>query len=43
MGVKDWVFSGKVKRFKKRNVVKIPHMGWNTVRIERYHPVFAEF
>ena len=33
-------FPGKVKRFKKKNAVKIPHMGWNTVRIERNHPVF---
>ena len=33
-------FPGKVKRFKKKNSVKIPHMGWNTVRIKRNHPVF---
>ena len=33
-------FPGKVKRFKKKNAVKIPHMGWNTVRINRNHPVF---
>ena len=32
---------GKVKRFKKKNAVKIPHMGWNTVRIKRNHPVFS--
>ena len=35
------VLSGKVRRFKKNNSVKIPHMGWNTVRFKRYHPVFA--
>ena len=33
-------FSGKVMRFKRKNAVKIPHMGWNTVRINRNHPVF---
>ena len=33
-------FPGKVKRFKEKNAVKIPHMGWNTVRIKRNHPVF---
>ena len=32
---------GKVKRFKTKNAVKIPHMGWNTVRIKRNHPVFS--
>ena len=33
-------FPGKVKRFMKKNAVKVPHMGWNTVRIKRNHPVF---
>ena len=32
---------GQVKRFKKKNAVKIPHMGWNTVRIKRNHPLFS--
>ena len=32
---------GKVKRFRKKNAVKIPHMGWNTVSINRDHPVFS--
>ena len=32
---------GKVKRFKKKNAVKVPHMGWNTVRIKRNHPLFS--
>ena len=32
---------GKVKRFQKKNAVKVPHMGWNTVRITRNHPVFS--
>ena len=32
---------GKVKRFKKKNDVKIPHMGWNTVSIKRTHPIFC--
>ena len=31
---------GKVKRFNTKNSVKIPHMGWNTVRIKRNHPLF---
>ena len=35
------ILPGKVKRFKKTNAVKIPHMGWNTVRIKRNHPVFS--
>ena len=33
-------FSGKVKRFDIKNSVKVPHMGWNTVRIKRNHPLF---
>ena len=32
---------GKVKRFKKKNAVKVPHMGWNTVRMKRNHPLFS--
>ena len=32
---------GKVKRFKKKNAVKVPHMGWNAVRIKRNHPLFS--
>ena len=32
---------GKVKRFKKKNDVKVPHMGWNTVRIKRNHPLLS--
>jgi len=32
---------GKVKRFKTKNAVKIPHMGWNTVSLKRNHPVFS--
>ena len=32
---------GKVKRFQKKNAVKVPHMGWNTVRITRNHPVVS--
>ena len=35
------ILSGRVKRFKKKNDVKVPHMGWNTVRIKRNHPVFS--
>ena len=31
---------GKVKRFNTKNSVKVPHMGWNTVRIKRNHPLF---
>ena len=32
---------GKVKRFNTKNSVKVPHMGWNTVRIKRNHPLFS--
>ena len=31
---------GKVKRFNTKNSVKVPHMGWNTVRTKRNHPLF---
>ena len=30
---------GKVKRFKTKNSVKIPHMGWNTLDITRCNPL----
>ena len=33
-------FPGKVKRFNTKNSVKVPHMGWNTVRTKRNHPLF---
>lgn len=45
------VFRGKVRRFKfgdttynppAKSVLKIPHMGWNTVRFINKPPIFAE-
>lgn len=45
------VFRGKVQRFKfddtaynpaAKNVLKIPHMGWNTVRFINKPPIFEE-
>lgn len=42
------LFSGKVKRFNfgslgtDKELLKIPHMGWNTAKIERRSPIFAE-
>ena len=35
------LISGKVERFTKQFSVKIPHMGWNTVKLTRNHPVFS--
>ncbi len=32
------VFPGKVKRFQSTDI-KIPHMGWNDIKIENRHPV----
>ncbi len=44
------IFRGKVQRFKfgdtaytaAKNVLKIPHMGWNTLRFINKPPIFAE-
>lgn len=42
----DW-FAGKVRRFPSGLTdsgggrLKVPHMGWNTVRQQRRHPLFA--
>lgn len=32
---------GRVRRFPKRPGLKVPHMGWNRVRVVREHPVLA--
>ena len=33
-----WI-AGKVIKIKKKNRIKIPHMGWNTVKIISKHPI----
>ena len=33
-----WI-AGKVKKIKKKKRIKIPHMGWNTVKIISKHPI----
>ena len=35
------VVEGRVRRFERKNDMKIPHMGWNAVEQVREHPVFA--
>jgi glutamine amidotransferase len=37
------IFPGEVVRFTESPGLKIPHMGWNTLRIVRAAPPFAEF
>jgi len=32
------IFPGKVRAFRSK-IVKIPHMGWNQIKIERNHPM----
>jgi glutamine amidotransferase len=32
---------GLATRFKPREGLKVPHMGWNTVMLRREHPIFA--
>ncbi len=34
------VFKGKVVRFPKSGLLKVPHMGWNTLNIKKKPPVF---
>jgi imidazole glycerol-phosphate synthase subunit HisH len=34
------LFAGQVRRFPSGRGLKVPHMGWNTVRFTRAHPVF---
>ena len=34
---------GSVKKFPKTTGYKIPHMGWNSLRVESDHPLFAGF
>jgi len=35
------VIPGRVRRFEVDAALKVPHMGWNTVRQLRAHPIFA--
>jgi glutamine amidotransferase len=35
------IVPGRVRRFDSSHGLKIPHMGWNSVRQAREHPVFA--
>lgn len=35
------VVPGRVRRFERKEGMKIPHMGWNAVEQVREHPVFA--
>ncbi|MFH1260086.1 MAG: imidazole glycerol phosphate synthase subunit HisH [Elusimicrobiota bacterium] len=35
------VIEGKVKKFKKKGL-KIPHLGWNTIKIKKAEPLLAE-
>ncbi|MFW5980899.1 MAG: imidazole glycerol phosphate synthase subunit HisH [Halanaerobiaceae bacterium] len=37
------IFSGQVKKFDKNKVNKIPHMGWNQVKLRKQDPLFKEF
>lgn len=34
------VLAGRVKRFPAGRGLKVPHMGWNQIRIERQSPIF---
>jgi imidazole glycerol-phosphate synthase subunit HisH len=34
-------FDAKIVRFEEVSGIRVPQMGWNTVRVERDHPVFA--
>ncbi len=34
------IYPGRVARFPQGSGLKVPHMGWNTVRFTRAHPVF---
>lgn len=37
------LINGKVKRFEKEKVGKIPHMGWNQVELQSKDPLFEGF
>ncbi len=37
------LLEGAVKRFSGESGLKIPHMGWNTVRFDSSHPVLSRF
>lgn len=34
------VIKGSVRKFSKKNQLKIPHMGWNSIDVHTEHPVF---
>ena len=34
------VIKGSVRKFSKKNQLKIPHMGWNSIDVNTEHPVF---
>ncbi len=36
------VLRGRVRRFERRDEMKIPHMGWNAVQQVQEHPVFED-
>jgi len=36
------LMSGKVVRFPERNDLRIPHMGWNALRIRKRDPLFQD-
>ncbi len=35
------ILPGEVKRFSRESGLKIPHMGWNEVRVQKESPLFA--
>ncbi len=35
------ILPGEVKRFSKKSGLKVPHMGWNEVRVRKNSPLFA--
>ena len=37
----NWV-SGEVKKIKVEKSFKIPHMGWNNLNFNKYHPLFKD-
>ena len=37
----EWI-DADVKKFKTKDSLKIPHMGWNTINIQKNDPIFSE-